>query len=249
MCKGLPRLGCCNLWYLVQVTFFLLVFFMHTRLKFPPGFAIWDKILPGWLGWCLSFISQTEEHISLVWTICLLQHFWDKQTDRFCMELQACILCGYVLFILKTRFPSTQVCEVTNIFLTEIVILRWTLSMLIVLQVETVAQFGVVFLLFALGLEFSLAKVLYIILCGAFFKQLLELFLEKVFSVFQYISFLIWDSLLTYYHAAKSCWSCCCSWRVASNCYPYVSVRHNCNGMAVELNFASPITVAYLCIL
>jgi len=29
------------------------------------------------------------------------------------------------------------------------------------MQVETVAQFGVVFLLFALGLEFSLAKVCY----------------------------------------------------------------------------------------
>lgn len=59
--------------------------------------------------------------------------------------------------------------------------------MLIVLQVETVAQFGVVFLLFALGLEFSLTKVLYIILCGAFFIQLLELILEKVtwyFSIY-----------------------------------------------------------------
>lgn len=31
------------------------------------------------------------------------------------------------------------------------------------LQVETVAQFGVVFLLFALGLEFSLAKVCWVL--------------------------------------------------------------------------------------
>lgn len=33
------------------------------------------------------------------------------------------------------------------------------LLVFLLLQVETVAQFGVVFLLFALGLEFSLTKV------------------------------------------------------------------------------------------
>jgi len=36
------------------------------------------------------------------------------------------------------------------------------------MQVETVAQFGVVFLLFALGLEFSLAKVCYSCLAKTF---------------------------------------------------------------------------------
>lgn len=35
--------------------------------------------------------------------------------------------------------------------------------MIFILQVETVAQFGVVFLLFALGLEFSLTKVFYFV--------------------------------------------------------------------------------------
>lgn len=122
-------------------------------------------------------------------------------------------------------------------------ILSSSVSMLIVLQVETVAQFGVVFLLFALGLEFSLTKVLYIILCDAFSIQLLELNWENI-SVFQHISFLTWGSVLTYYHAAKSCRSCCCSRRAASNCYPYVSVWRNCNGMALELNFTSSITDA-----
>lgn len=164
------------------------------------------------------------------------------------------LLCPFRFFWI-TRLPLIQVREVTNIFLTENsfsydanvwTVLSRTLSMLIVLQVETVAQFGVVFLLFALGLEFSLTKVLYIILCDAFSIQLLELILEKVsrYFNFQHVSFLTWGSLLTYHHAAKSCWSCCCSWRSPSNCYPYVSVWHNCNGKAVEFNFASPVTVA-----
>jgi monovalent cation:H+ antiporter-2, CPA2 family len=40
--------------------------------------------------------------------------------------------------------------------------------LIFLLQVETFAQFGVVFLLFALGLEFSLTKVLKKALCFVF---------------------------------------------------------------------------------
>lgn len=51
-------------------------------------------------------------------------------------------------------------------------------SLLLSSQVETVAQFGVVFLLFALGLEFSLTKVNY---RKIIYDNIFLLCLEKLF--------------------------------------------------------------------
>lgn len=50
---------------------------------------------------------------------------------------------------------------------------------IIFIQVETVAQFGVVFLLFALGLEFSLAKVCDSCLAKMFFT-VSQIFMHKL---------------------------------------------------------------------
>jgi hypothetical protein len=82
---------------------------------------------------------------------------------------------------------------------------------LFLFQVETVAQFGVIFLLFALGLEFSTAKVFYLY---HFFPH----------SVGNTICDLKLIYCCFYIASASSCSCCCCSRRIAPNYVVHVSL-------------------------
>ena len=105
---------------------------------------------------------------------------------------------------------------------------------IVFLQVETVAQFGVVFLLFALGLEFSLAKV-----CNSWLTKTFYYFthlwrqIDKLF--FLHFHFLIWICFEIFIHLVKSCGACCCSWRAASNCNIHVPLWNSCHGMGLTV--------------
>lgn len=88
-------------------------------------------------------------------------------------------------------------------------------------QVETFAQFGVVFLLFALGLEFSLTKVNHSV--------------KVYYNYWQHVpSFLIQYFIID---AVKSSRACRCSWRATTNCDIYDLVWHNGYSMLLSLWF------------
>lgn len=85
------------------------------------------------------------------------------------------------------------------------------------MKVETVAQFGVIFLLFALGLEFSAAKVTFNV--------------EHLMLHFWLIGR---DNLQTRFIVAASCSPCSgCTRRSASDCLVHLFVWSNCLGMFV----------------
>jgi hypothetical protein len=94
------------------------------------------------------------------------------------------------------------------------------------LQVETFAQFGVVFLLFALGLEFSLTKVLKNFGCCRVqyisFQNNCDMCTRQKVCLLS-LSFL----------SVESRWSCCCTWRSASDCSVHVLVWPHCSGICV----------------
>jgi hypothetical protein len=78
-----------------------------------------------------------------------------------------------------------------------------------------VAQFGVVFLLFALGLEFSMTKVRFCSLAFFIFSLVVKLLFKLYFCVI----------------VAPSCSSSCCSGGPASNFPIYVPVWYYSLGM------------------
>lgn len=86
-------------------------------------------------------------------------------------------------------------------------------------QVETVAQFGVVFLLFALGLEFSMTKVS---ICCLLTVNVVD---------FYNLSWIIYCLFLCFDAAAENCWPSCCPWRTFPNRITHVFVWCNCIGM------------------
>jgi hypothetical protein len=86
-----------------------------------------------------------------------------------------------------------------------------------------VAQFGVIFILFALGLEFSMTKV------GLFF--VLSPFLFFVMFMLDLTLITLITLLSIYMLAASSCSICCCSWWLTSDFSIYVHVWFYCIGM------------------
>lgn len=94
-------------------------------------------------------------------------------------------------------------------------------------QVETVAQFGVVFLLFALGLEFSMAKV------GI--RWLSTITQIKPSCGLYDLSWIICCSCVN--AVAESCRASCCPWRTSSNRLAYVSVWCHCLGMSKTITY------------
>lgn len=84
-----------------------------------------------------------------------------------------------LLVVTSLDFSRSQAIECSSIEFSSLLIkILQSKSFYCCLQVETVAQFGVVFLLFALGLEFSMTKVRY-----SFFFQFGIAF---VFSFFEF---------------------------------------------------------------
>jgi hypothetical protein len=95
-------------------------------------------------------------------------------------------------------------------------------------QVETVAQFGVVFLLFALGLEFSMTKVgisLHLTNLNTISCRLCNITLTICCSCVN--------------ATAESRWPSCCPWRASSNCLTHVFVWCNCLGMAKDFSMCA----------
>lgn len=91
------------------------------------------------------------------------------------------------------------------------------------------AQFGVVFLLFALGLEFSMTKVgiRWLFDCNEN---------ENEYSCELYnLSLIIRCSCVD--AAAESCWPSCCPWRTFPNRITDVSVWCDCIGMCKSIMY------------
>lgn len=100
--------------------------------------------------------------------------------------------------------------------------------LLMLWQVETVAQFGVVFLLFALGLEFSMTKVgIYLLLTN----------LNTISCRLCNLTLIICCSCIN--ATAESRWPSCCPWRASSNCLTHVFVWCNCLGMAKDFSICA----------
>lgn len=114
-------------------------------------------------------------------------------------------------------------CILFNIFIYSLIILNnSSYTYIIYIQVETVAQFGVIFLLFALGLEFSTTKV------GIYFSS------PPVFFLFtsKFVDWLELSIELLHCTIAASCRSgSCCFRRSAPDFLIYVLVWNHCLGM------------------